>query len=663
VLLGTALGDALGLPLEGLDPDTIARRFPSAATRFHLFGRTGFVSDDTEQTALVAEALVLGARDPQRTTQIFRRRLVTWFLRLPFGVGWATLKACLRLLFRMKASGSRSAGNGAAMRSAIVGAWLADDTELRRHMVRQLASITHADPLGVEGAVFVAELAAACVSSTGDAVRAELVDRASHAIINDAVRAAIDQAVQLAREHAGLRNVIRELGNSGYVVHSVGLATHCFLVGDTPIDAIDMALRSGGDTDSIGAIVGAWSGALHGENALPPDLIANLNDGPFGPTHLRGLAAALVGGTRPPRWSSLHAFARNLALFPVVLGHGLLRLAPPARWARHAVGLTALSGLLSIPISMIAMPGASHVGMPHSATRTQRETAARLQTDVKALSDGIGERRIGYVDSLTQAEKHLSAEIEPLLQGTRARLSREDVGQRGGHAANLVLDMPGRSDANVVVVGAHYDTAPGTSGANDNASGVAVLLELARRFRQRVLAHPLRFVFFANEEPPYFQRPGMGSLVHAAKAHKRGDHIKAMLSLETLGYYTDKPGTQAYPWPLSLAYPSTGNFVAFVGNWRSRSLVRQAIERLRATTAFPSEGAALPEIVPGVGWSDHWSFWQYGYPAIMITDTAVYRDPSYHEASDRPANIDYLRLARLVSGVAHVVERLASDDD
>jgi Zn-dependent M28 family amino/carboxypeptidase len=153
----------------------------------------------------------------------------------------------------------------------------------------------------------------------------------------------------------------------------------------------------------------------------------------------------------------------------------------------------------------------------------------------------------------------------------------------------------------------------------------------------------------------------MGSLVYARSCKARGDKIVAMLSLETIGWYDDAPGSQKYPKPLDRLYPSTGNFIGFVGNTTSRDLVHRAIGTFRKSELFPSEGAALPEAVPGVGFSDHWSFWQAGYPALMVTDTAMYRYPHYHEAADTIDKVDFSRTARVVRGLAKVVEELATE--
>ena len=197
-------------------------------------------------------------------------------------------------------------------------------------------------------------------------------------------------------------------------------------------------------------------------------------------------------------------------------------------------------------------------------------------------------------------------------------------------------------------------------GANDNASGVAVLLALARALSPEKAARTLRFVAFANEEPPHFQNESMGSWAYALSCQQRGDDIVAMISLETMGYYSDEEDSQSYPFPMSAAYPSTGSFIGFVGNVASRHLVRRVVGSFREHAAFPSEGAALPSWIPGVGWSDHWSFWQAGYRAIMVTDTAPFRYPHYHTEQDTPDKLDYERLARVTLGLEKVIRELAT---
>jgi hypothetical protein len=171
-------------------------------------------------------------------------------------------------------------------------------------------------------------------------------------------------------------------------------------------------------------------------------------------------------------------------------------------------------------------------------------------------------------------------------------------------------------------------------------------------------ARTLRFVAFVNEEPPFFRTTLMGSRVYASGARKRNERITAMISLETMGYFTEARGSQSYPPILSLFYPDRGNFIAFVSNLGSRSLLRRCIGTFRETTPFPSEGLAAPSLVPGVAWSDQWAFWKEGYPAIMLTDTAMYRNPHYHKANDLPDRLDYSRMARVVTGMGQVVAEL-----
>ena len=332
-LLGTALGDALGLAAEGLAARVVARRF-GALDRFRLLGRTGYVSDDTEQTALVAEVLVRERHDPERIVRLFRRSLLSWFARLPFGIGFGTLRACVRIALGLRRTGVASAGNGAAMRAAVIGVVFReqDRDDGRRAIGAALARVTHTDPRAVAGALFVADVAAGCARVRGEATAAQLgeIVAAARAKVDDRdVGRSVDAAVELAGRQEGLEVAGPELGTTGFVVHTVGLTTFCLLrFGLTPMEAIRAAIRAGGDTDTHAAIVGAWVGALRGTGWLPEEHVARLHDGPFGPTHLRGLALALASNGVAPRWSWLGALLRNLALYPVVLAHGFRGLVP-----------------------------------------------------------------------------------------------------------------------------------------------------------------------------------------------------------------------------------------------------------------------------------------------------------------------------------------------
>ena len=225
---------------------------------------------------------------------------------------------------------------------------------------------------------------------------------------------------------------------------------------------------------------------------------------------------------------------------------------------------------------------------------------------------------------------------------------------------NIEVEIKGATRAQeIIVVGAHYDSVMGAPGANDNGSGVAAVLELARLWRNAQPARTLRFVLFVNEEPPFFKSDEMGSRHYARRAKVRGENIVAMFSLETIGHYSDESGSQRYPFPLGPFYPSTANFIAFVSNFASRPLLHEAIASFRRHAEFPSEGVAAPALIPGVDWSDHWSFWREGYPALMVTDTAPYRYPHYHAETDTPDKVDYERLARVVAGLHRMLRELA----
>ena len=227
----------------------------------------------------------------------------------------------------------------------------------------------------------------------------------------------------------------------------------------------------------------------------------------------------------------------------------------------------------------------------------------------------------------------------------------------GGVARNLEVVIAG-AKRDAIVIGAHYDSVDGSPGANDNGSGVAAALELALAFRGWRPKHTIRIAFFANEEPPYFHSEAMGSKVYADDLAAAGEPLRAMFSLETIGYYSDRSGSQHYPFPLGLFYPERGDFLAFVANLPSRPLLHAAIAAFRETARFPSEGVAAPAIIPGVDWSDQWSFWRHGIAAVMITDTAPYRYPHYHLESDTPDKVNYDRLARVVASLERMFRAL-----
>jgi len=342
-------------------------------------------------------------------------------------------------------------------------------------------------------------------------------------------------------------------------------------------------------------------------------------------------------------------------------GRGLNMNSPLTR--PGSTGLIAITTLLAAAalgiglwLLMIRMPGSSYTGA-FEPSGAERESARRLERDVRTLAREIGERSVWNPSGLAAAAAH----IEQVLAGLGYTLESHSYESHGQTVRNIEATRSGTSHpGEIILVGAHYDSLVGTVGANDNASGVAAVLETARLLAGQRFSRTLRFVAFVNEEPPHFNVGDTGSHHYAKSAARRGDNIVAMFSLETIGYYSEEPGSQRYPFPLSLFYPNRGNFIAFVGNITSRRLVHRSLEVFRETTQFPSEGVASPEWIPGVSWSDHASFWPYGYPAIMVTDTAPYRYPYYHTAGDQPEHIDYARTARVVAGIAGVVSELAA---
>jgi Zn-dependent M28 family amino/carboxypeptidase len=306
---------------------------------------------------------------------------------------------------------------------------------------------------------------------------------------------------------------------------------------------------------------------------------------------------------------------------------------------------------------MTQMPGKSYRESLPPLSQQEAVTSTNLKNHVSYLAGTIGERNLFHYNALRLASQY----IEDSLKTLGYEIHSQEYTVDGVRVRNVIAEIRGiSSPGEIVVVGAHYDTVFECPGADDNTSGVAGLLELARLLKGSNPSRTIRFVAFVNEEPPYFQTGNMGSWVYAKQAHAQKENIVAAISLETIGMYSDKEGSQHYPEGFASFYPAKGNFIAFVGNLSSRSLVRQAIRTFRRTTLFPSEGTAAPESIGGIGWSDHWSFWQEGFSAIMITDTAIFRNRNYHRPSDKPDTLDYERMSRVVCGIMNVVKEIAT---
>lgn len=279
----------------------------------------------------------------------------------------------------------------------------------------------------------------------------------------------------------------------------------------------------------------------------------------------------------------------------------------------------------------------------------------RLRNHIFHLAQKIGQRNIFHPHALNDAAAYIRNQWT--AQGYEVETQYYQV--KGVTCKNLEVSQIGKTKPQeIILIGAHYDTVEGSPGANDNASGIAALLEISRLFASIEMERTLRFVAFTNEEPPFFSRDQMGSTVYAKRSKVRNENIRLMISLEMLGSYSDKPGSQSYPPFFKYFYPDRANFIAMVANRASRKELHQLVTSFQAHSDFPVESLATFELIPGVAWSDHLSFWREGYPAVMVTDTAFYRYDAYHTAKDTPEKLNYPAMAQVVKGLFHSLDAL-----
>lgn len=284
-----------------------------------------------------------------------------------------------------------------------------------------------------------------------------------------------------------------------------------------------------------------------------------------------------------------------------------------------------------------------------------RNSAERLRGHVEVMATQIGERHSRQKGSLEAAAGYIERSFSDMGFNPVSEIYSDKLYR------NVVVNHYGTERRNeILIIGAHYDTVLLSPGADDNASGVSVLLELARHLRDKRYSRTIRFVAFANEEWPFFGRDEMGSRVHAENARQRNEQIIGMLSLEMLGIYSSAEKSQRYPKPLNYFYPDKANFLAFVSNIPSRNLLKEVITEFRRSEQFPSEGLIAPRfLVPDIRRSDNYSFWSFGFPAIMVTDTANYRSRTYHRATDVASNLDYESMSRVTAGLVESIRALA----
>ena len=280
---------------------------------------------------------------------------------------------------------------------------------------------------------------------------------------------------------------------------------------------------------------------------------------------------------------------------------------------------------------------------------------SRLQAHVRKLSIELAPRDETQIENLDRVAAYIKDEFSQ----TTAAVSEQAYRVQGNSYRNVIAHF-GPESAERIVVGAHYDTAGPLPGADDNASGVAGLIELARLLGAQQLPIRVELVAFSSEEPPYFRTTGMGSSVHAESLRKQGVRVRAMFSLEMIGYFSDAPNSQHFPAAILQAlYPSTGNFIGVVGRLSDWSLVRRTKSAMRNASPLPVYSINAPTFIPGVDFSDQMNYWHAGYNAVMITDTAFYRNRNYHTSEDTEEKLDYKRMAMVVEGVYAAVVELA----
>lgn len=280
---------------------------------------------------------------------------------------------------------------------------------------------------------------------------------------------------------------------------------------------------------------------------------------------------------------------------------------------------------------------------------------ARLEAHVRTLSSEFLPRDFAHPENLDGA----AAYIRSAFEQTGAAVSDQPY-EAGGATYRNVIASFGPDTPERIVIGAHYDAAGPFPGADDNVSGVAGLLELAHLLGQAPPPVRVELVAYSLEEPPYFRSPYMGSAVHARALVEQGVRVRAMLSLEMIGYFTDAPRSQRFPLGILRAfYPSEGNFITVVGKLGQGRVVRRVKRAMRRASTLPVHSLNAPRWIPGVDFSDHVNYWDAGWDAVMITDTAFYRNPYYHTAQDTADTLDYQRMAQVVQGVHAAVLDLA----
>ncbi|UCC94319.1 MAG: M28 family peptidase [Candidatus Omnitrophota bacterium] len=288
------------------------------------------------------------------------------------------------------------------------------------------------------------------------------------------------------------------------------------------------------------------------------------------------------------------------------------------------------------------------------SSEQNKELSEKLKFHVHTLAHEIGDRSMFKYEKLLAAEKYIAKDLASF--GYEVEFHEYTISDKV--ARNIIAYKQGTQKPDeIIIVGAHYDSCF-NPGANDNASGIAVLLELARCISDSQISRTIKFIAFVNEEPPFFKTEKMGSRVYARDAKAKGENIKGVVILETIGYYSNKLYSQRYPPFFGPFYPNRGNFICVASDFHSRNLLKGLVSNFKKGTQFPIESITTFGFVPGVDFSDHWSFWQEGYPAVMITDTSFYRSSNYHGRSDTYEKLNYGSMAEITRGLCVAVGEL-----
>jgi hypothetical protein len=338
---------------------------------------------------------------------------------------------------------------------------------------------------------------------------------------------------------------------------------------------------------------------------------------------------------------------------------GMTRARAPSRARSPAFRIARTLSLVIVALALMVLYLVQPLGCVDQGSTRGLVDAGRLRAHVEVLSTSMTPRTAKHPENLDRAADYIR---DRFVEGG-AETSFEEF-RVGGRPFRNVIGRVGADTKERIVVGAHYDAFGPGVGADDNASGVAGLIELVPLVRSLALPLRVELVAWSLEEPPYFRTRSMGSYVHAKGLQTAGVEIRAMIGLEMIGYFSDAPGSQDYPaLGLGLVYPSEGNFITVVGCVGQAALTRRVKRAMTESSSIPVWSINAPRFLPGIDFSDHLNYWEMGFDAVMVSDTAFYRNAHYHEPTDTAATLDYVRMAAVVEGVLGAIKELCDDGD